>query len=44
MKQIGKGLYTLESYISLAAQKAVYQKDYFTGPLGNDVFQFSPMP
>ena len=35
---------TLESYISVAAQKAAYQKDYFTGPLGNDVFQFSPMP
>lgn len=35
---------TLESYISVAAQKAANQKDYFTGPLGNDVFQFSPMP
>ncbi len=35
---------TLESYISVAAQKAAYQKEYFTGPLGNDVFQFSPMP
>lgn len=35
---------TLESYISVAAQKAANQKDYFTGPLGNDIFQFSPMP
>ncbi len=35
---------TLESYISVAAPKAANQKDYFTGPLGNDVFQFSPMP
>ncbi|AOT71304.1 CatA-like O-acetyltransferase [Geosporobacter ferrireducens] len=35
---------TLASYISVAAQKATNQKDYFTGPLGNDVFQFSPMP
>lgn len=35
---------TLESYISAAAQKAADQKDYFVGPLGIDVFQFSPMP
>lgn len=35
---------TLKSYISVAAQKAANQKDYFTEPLGNDVFQFSPMP
>lgn len=35
---------SLESYVSLAAQKAANQKEYFTGPLGNDVFQFSPMP
>lgn len=35
---------TLECYVSAATQKAASQKDYFTGPLGNDVFQFSPMP
>lgn len=35
---------TLEEYVSAAAQKAADQKEYFTGPLGNDVFQFSPMP
>lgn len=35
---------TLEEYVTIAAQKAANQKDYFTGPLGNDVFQFSPMP
>jgi len=35
---------TLESYVAVAAQKAINQKEYFTGPLGNDVFQFSPMP
>lgn len=35
---------TLENYVSVAARKAANQKDYFTGPLGNDVFQFSPMP
>ncbi len=35
---------TLESYVAAAVQKAINQKEYFTGPLGNDVFQFSPMP
>lgn len=35
---------TIEKYVSLAAQKARDQKEYFTGPLCNDVFQFSPMP
>lgn len=35
---------TIEDYIAIAAQKAADQKEYFTGPLGNDVFQFSPMP
>ncbi len=35
---------TLESYVAAAARKAENQKEYFTGPLGNDVFQFSPMP
>lgn len=35
---------TIEKYVAIAAQKAVSQKEYFTGPLGNDVFQFSPMP
>ena len=35
---------TLERYAAVAAQKAINQKEYFTGPLGNDVFQFSPLP
>lgn len=35
---------TLEEYVAIATQKAVNQKEYFTGPLGNDVFQFSSMP
>ncbi|MDD3894607.1 MAG: CatA-like O-acetyltransferase [Syntrophomonadaceae bacterium] len=35
---------TLEEYVAIATQKAESQKEYFTGPLGNDVFQFSPMP
>lgn len=35
---------TLEEYIALAIRAVSEQKEYFTGPLGNDVFQFSPLP
>lgn len=35
---------SLMEYVELAAKTAREQKDYFTGPLGNDVFQFSPLP
>lgn len=35
---------TLADYVELAGQTAREQKDYFTGPLGNDVFQCSPLP
>lgn len=35
---------SLEEYIALATKTAEEQQAYFTGPLGNDVFQFSPMP
>lgn len=35
---------TLEEYVSLAYETARNQEEYFTGPLGNNVFQFSPMP
>lgn len=35
---------TLEEYVTIASEKAIGQKEYFTGPLGNDIFQFSPMP
>ncbi len=35
---------TLEEYVKSAAKIAMEQKEYFTGPLGNDVFQCSPMP
>lgn len=35
---------SLEEYIVLAAKTAEEQQAYFTGPLGNDVYQFSPMP
>lgn len=35
---------SMEEYVFLALKTAEKQKEYFTGPLGNDVFQFSPMP
>ena len=35
---------SLEEYIILAAKTVEEQQAYFTGPLGNDVYQFSPMP
>lgn len=35
---------SMEEYVPLALKTAEKQKEYFTGPLGNDVFQFSPMP
>ena len=34
----------LEEYCGVALRTAEEQKEYFTGPLGNDVFQCSPMP
>jgi len=34
----------LEEYVSEASKTAKAQREYFTGALGNDVFQFSPMP
>jgi len=35
---------TLEEYVIAAKETAENQKEYFVGPLGNDVFQFSPCP
>lgn len=35
---------TMEEYVKLAVRIAQEQKEYFTGPLENDVFQCSPMP
>lgn len=35
---------TLEEYVKTATKAAKEQEAYFTAPLGNDVFQFSPMP
>lgn len=34
----------LNEYCELAAKTVKEQEEYFTGPLGNDVFQCSPMP
>ena len=34
----------LSEYVALASKTAEEQQEYFTGPLGNDVFQCSPMP
>ena len=34
----------LKEYCKLASKTAEEQKEYFTGSLGNDVFQCSPMP
>lgn len=35
---------TIREYVEMAMKAAREQKEYFTGPLGNDVFQCSPMP
>ena len=35
---------SMEEYVAAAKKAAEEQQEYFTGPLGNDVFQFSPMP
>ena len=35
---------TMEEYVATATKAAKEQAEYFTGPLGNDVFQCSPMP
>lgn len=35
---------SIEEYIFEADRTQKNQTDYFTGPLSNDVFQFSPMP
>lgn len=34
----------METFVRAASLAARRQEVYFTGPLGNDVFQFSPMP
>lgn len=35
---------TLEHYVAEASKKTEEQKAYFTGPLENEIYQFSPMP
>lgn len=35
---------SIQEYVEMASKTAEEQKEYFTGPLGNDVFQCSPMP
>ncbi|MGL5434036.1 MAG: CatA-like O-acetyltransferase [Lachnospiraceae bacterium] len=35
---------TMAEYAVAAEETARNQKVYFTGPLGNDIFQFSPLP
>ncbi|MCI8464820.1 MAG: chloramphenicol acetyltransferase [Lachnospiraceae bacterium] len=35
---------TIQEYVEAAGKVAGEQKEYFTGPLGTDVFQCSPMP
>ncbi|MCI9398118.1 MAG: hypothetical protein HFI55_14640 [Lachnospiraceae bacterium] len=35
---------SIQKYVETAGRIAREQKEYFTGPLGNDVFQCSPMP
>ncbi|MCR3923264.1 MAG: CatA-like O-acetyltransferase, partial [Firmicutes bacterium] len=35
---------TIDEYVLEALKVAKEQKEYFTGPLGNDIFMFSPMP
>ncbi len=35
---------TMQEYVTEATKIAEEQKEYFTGLLGNDVFQFSPIP
>lgn len=37
-------LETMKEYVETATKTAREQTEYFTGPLGNDVFQCSPMP
>lgn len=34
----------IKEYVEAAMKTAEAQREYFTGPLGNDVFQCSPMP
>ena len=35
---------TMEEYVALAADTINNQKEYFTAPMGNDIYQFSSFP
>ncbi len=35
---------TMEAYVTLAERIEKEQSVYFTGPMGDDIFQFSPFP
>lgn len=35
---------TIEDYVSLAKKTEENQRDYFTSPMANDIYQFSPFP
>ena len=35
---------SIDEYVTLANETAENQREYFTGPLGNDVYVFSPIP
>lgn len=35
---------TMEAYVALAKRTEEQQTAYFTGPMGNDIYQFSPFP
>lgn len=35
---------SIEEYVLEAVKTAKEQEEYFTGPLGNDIFMFSPIP
>ncbi len=35
---------SMEAYVALAKKTEEQQEAYFTGPMGNDIYQFSPFP
>lgn len=35
---------SMKDYVQLASETAKNQKEYFTGPMGNDIYQFSSIP
>lgn len=35
---------TIKEYVDLAKKIEKNQEDYFTAPMGNDIYQFSPFP